>query len=164
MIWLVLIYIAAMVAANLLVWWLGPWSSPFIAFTLIGLDLTLRDVLHGRLHRSQLAAVVFAGGLITLLVNPAAEAIAVASSIAFVASALADWAVFSALHRRPWLTRVNGSNAVGALVDSIIFPTLAFGAFLPHIIVLQFIAKTLGGALWSLALHSILLAARIRRS
>ncbi len=40
---LVAIYIAAMVIANLLVWWLGKWSSPFIAFVLIGLDLTLRD-------------------------------------------------------------------------------------------------------------------------
>ena len=37
------IYIAALVAANLLVAWLGPWFSLVYAFVLIGLDLSLGD-------------------------------------------------------------------------------------------------------------------------
>ena len=37
------IYIAALVAANLLVAWLGVWFSLVNAFVLIGLDLSLRD-------------------------------------------------------------------------------------------------------------------------
>jgi uncharacterized PurR-regulated membrane protein YhhQ (DUF165 family) len=48
-----------------------------------------------------------------------------------------------------WL-RVNGSNIPSALVDSLIFPTLAFGSFLWPIVLGQFGAKTLGGFLWSL--------------
>lgn len=146
---LIAIYIAAMVTANLLVWWLGPWFSPINAFVLIGLDLTLRDVMHDRFTRWQLAGVILAGGAITWLVNPAARWIAIASATAFVAAALADWAVYAMLRSRHWLVRSNGSNVVGAAVDSVLFPTIAFGAFMPAIIGLQFLAKVGGGALWS---------------
>jgi hypothetical protein len=146
-------YIAAMVVANMLVWWLGPWSSPFIAFVLIGLDLTLRDVMHDRLTRWQMLAVVLAGGAITWAVNPAAAHIAIASATAFTVSAAADWLAYTYLRSRPWLVRANGSNVVGAAVDSLIFPTMAFGGFLPHIVAMQFAAKVGGGALWSWCLR-----------
>lgn len=150
---LVAIYVAAMVTANTLVWWLGPWFSPINAFMLIGLDLTLRDVMQERFNRWQLAGVILAGGAITWLVNPAAKHIAIASAVAFLVSAIADWATYTALRSKPWLVRSNGSNVVGAAVDSVIFPTLAFGSFLPHIIALQFAAKVGGGALWSMVLR-----------
>jgi uncharacterized PurR-regulated membrane protein YhhQ (DUF165 family) len=153
---MIAIYIAAMVVANTLVWWLGPWFSPINAFFLIGLDLTLRDVMHEHLARWQLAAVICAGGLITWLVNPAAAHIAIASATAFIVSAVADWAVYASLHKHPWLVRSNASNAVGAAVDSVLFPTIAFGVFLPHIIALQFLAKLIGGALWSIAVRPLL--------
>lgn len=44
----VLIYISALVIANLLVAHFGPWFSPINAFLLIGLDLSLRDYLHDK--------------------------------------------------------------------------------------------------------------------
>ena len=147
---LIATYITAMVTANLLVWWLGPWFSPFIAFLLIGLDLTLRDVMHDRLTRWQMLAVVLAGGLITLGLNPSAAKIAIASATAFTLSACADWVAYTILRSKPWLVRSNGSNVVGAAVDSLIFPTLAFGSFLPHIVAMQFAAKVCGGAVWSM--------------
>lgn len=145
-------YIAAMVTANLLVWWLGPWFSPINAFLLIGLDLTLRDVMHDRLSPWQLLAVVLAGGLLTWLLNPSVAHIAIASATAFTASALADWLAYTPLRNRPWMVRANGSNVVGAAVDSVLFPTLAFGTLMPGIIALQFGAKVFGGAAWSLIL------------
>ena len=74
--------------------------------------------------------------------------IAIASSAAFTAAALADWATFTKL-RGSWLYRANGSNVVGAAVDSLIFPTIAFGALMPGIVVAQFLAKVAGGALWA---------------
>jgi hypothetical protein len=146
----VCIYILAMVAANLIVWWLGPWVSPINAFFLIGLDLTMRDVLHEQLQRAQLAAVIAVGGIVTLLINPAAARIAIASAVAFMLAAISDWIVYAWLRRRPWLVRSNGSNIAGAAIDSVAFPTLAFGVFLPEIIALQFLAKVGGGAVWSL--------------
>lgn len=153
---LVAAYIAAMVVANLLVWWLGPWFSPVNAFLLIGLDLTLRDVMHERFTRWQLAGVIIAGGVLTWMLNPSAAHIAIASAASFLLAATADSLAYTALKSRPWLVRANGSNVVGAAVDSVIFPTLAFGVLLPHIIALQFVAKICGGALWSLALRPVI--------
>jgi hypothetical protein len=143
------IYVAAMVTANLLVSWLGPWFSPFNSFLLIGMDLTLRDVMHERITKWQMLGVILVGGIITWAANPSAAHIAIASATAFGVSALADWAVYTFLRSRPWLVRSNGSNVVGAAVDSLIFPTMAFGVFLPHIVMLQFAAKVGGGAFWS---------------
>jgi queuosine precursor transporter len=152
-------YVAAMVVANLLVWWLGPWFSPINSFVLIGLDLTMRDVMQERLNRGQLAGVIAVGAGVTWLVNPAAQQIAVASAAAFALAAVADWAAYALLRSRPWLVRSNGSNVVGAAVDSFVFPTLAFGAFMPAIIALQFVAKVGGGAVWSLVMRPL-----VRRS
>lgn len=160
---LIAIYVAAMVTANLLVWWLGPWFSPINAFVLIGLDLTMRDVLHERLTRLELAMVIAIGGAITWLVNPAAKNIAIASAVAFTLAALADWFAYSLLRGRPWLVRANGSNVVGAAVDSIVFPTLAFGAFLPAIIALQFAAKVGGGGIWALVMAKMGHSQRLSR-
>lgn len=150
---LIAVYVLAMVAANTLVGSLGPWISPINSFVLIGLDLTLRDVMHERLTRAQLAAVILVGGAITWAVNPAAAHIAIASAVAFLLAAAADSFAYSRLRGWRWLVRANGSNVVGAAVDSIVFPTLAFGAVLPAIIALQFAAKVGGGAAWSLLLR-----------
>lgn len=144
----ILIYAAAMTLANLSVAALGPAISPVNAFVLIGLDLALRDWLHVRLRDWQMGALILAAGGLTLLLNPAAGKIALASSAAFTAAALVDWATFARL-RGSWLFRANGSNVAGAAVDSLIFPTLAFGALMPHIVALQFVAKVAGGAIWA---------------
>lgn len=146
---LAVIYVLAMVVANLLVWRIGPWFSPINSFVLIGLDLTLRDVMQDRFTRLQMAAVIVIGGLITYLCNPSALMISIGSATAFMASAIADWATYSALKSRSWAIRSNGSNVVGAAVDSILFPTIAFGLFAPWVVGLQFVAKVVGGAAWS---------------
>lgn len=144
----ILIYAAAMTLANLSVAAFGPAISPVNAFVLIGLDLALRDWLHVRLKAWQMGALIASTGLLTYALNPAAGMIAVASACAFSAAALVDWATFARL-RGSWLFRANGSNVAGAAIDSLIFPTLAFGALMPHIVLLQFLAKVLGGALWA---------------
>lgn len=145
------VYAVAITAANLLIAAFGPWVSPINAFLFIGLDLALRDWLHGRLKMWQMGVLIVGTGVLTYAMNPAAGAIALASAVAFTAAAVVDWGVFARM-RGAWLTRVNGSNAAGALVDSIVFPTLAFGVLMPHIIAMQFVAKVFGGAAWAYAL------------
>jgi len=147
----ILIYAAAMTLANLSVAAFGPAISPVNAFVLIGLDLALRDWLQVRMKAWQMGALIACTGMLTYVLNPAAGMIAVASACAFSAAALVDWATFTKL-RGSWLFRANGSNVAGAAVDSLIFPTLAFGALMPHIVLLQFVAKVAGGALWAWAL------------
>lgn len=144
----ILIYAAAMTLANLSIAHFGPWISPINAFVLIGLDLALRDWLHMRLKLWQMGALIAGTGLLTYVLNPAAGQIAVASAVAFTAAAVVDWSVFIRLPGS-WLRRANGSNVAGAAVDSLLFPTLAFGVLMPHIVALQFVAKVAGGALWS---------------
>ena len=151
----ILIYAAAMTAANLSIAHFGPWVSPINAFLLIGLDLALRDWLHVRLKAWQMLVLIGATGALTYALNNAAGMISIASSVAFTSAALVDWATFARL-RGSWLYRANRSNVAGAAVDSVLFPTLAFGALIPHIVALQFVAKVAGGAIWSVLLERTL--------
>ena len=150
----ILLYSSAMTAANLLIGQLGPWISPASSFFLIGLTLALRDWLHVRMKPWQMLALISASGLLTYLLNPALRQVAIASAVSFTAAALVDWGVFI---KTPggWLRRSNVSNAFGAAVDSVVFPTLAFGAFMPELIAAQFASKMAGGFVWSYALHKV---------
>ena len=145
------VYAIAMTAANLTIATFGPWVSPINAFFLIGLDLALRDWLHVRLKVWQMGALIASTGALTFMLNPTADHIAVASAVAFTAAALVDWITFIRL-RGTWLIKANGSNIAGAAIDSLVFPTLAFGVLMPHIVAMQFIAKVVGGALWALVI------------
>lgn len=147
----IVIYAAAMTAANLLIVAFGPAISPLNSFLFIGLDLALRDWLHVRMRAWQMLALIAASGALTYLLNQAASKIAVASAVAFMCAAAVDWSAFSVM-RGSWLKRSNTSNIAGAAVDSLVFPTLAFGVLMPHIIAMQFVAKVCGGAVWSAAL------------
>lgn len=142
------IYAAAMTLANLSVAAFGPSVTAINAFVLIGLDLALRDWLHVRLKVWQMGALIAFTGALTFVLNPAAGQIAVASAVAFTAAALVDWATFLRL-KGSWLRRANGSNLAGAAVDSLLFPTIAFGALMPQIVLAQFVAKVAGGAFWA---------------
>lgn len=148
MIYAIVIYAVAMTCANLSIAAFGPWVSPINAFFLIGLDLALRDWLHVRLRVWQMGALIAATGLLTYILNPSAQHIAIASAVSFAIAALADWLTFTKL-QGSWLRRSMGSNVVGAAVDSLIFPTLAFGAHMPAIVLMQFAAKVAGGAMWA---------------
>lgn len=144
-------YAAAMIVANLTVAAFGPSVTAINAFLLIGLDLALRDWLHVRLKTWQMGALIASTGALTYLLNPAAGQIAIASSVAFTAAALVDWGVFMRVPGS-WLRRSNTSNVAGAAIDSLVFPTLAFGALMPQIVLAQFAAKVAGGAVWAYAI------------
>ena len=147
------LYLAAIVAANLIIARLGPQATVVTAFLFIGLDITARDRLHeswqGRALWPKMAALIASGSLLSWLVNRNAGPIALASFIAFAASGAADTLTYHVLRRKRWFVKVNGSNVVSAAVDSLVFPTLAFGMLLPWVVVGQFIAKVAGGAAWA---------------
>lgn len=151
------LYTLAMVLANLSITYFGLASVAINAFLFIGFDLTMRDVLGARLSRRQMAGLIGFAGALTYLLNPAAGQIAVASSAAFMAAALADWATFNRL-RGPWLARSNVSNLVGAAVDSVVFPLLAFSGINPEIALKMLAAKVLGGFVWSLVFSRLKLS------
>lgn len=154
MIFALIAYAVAMTVANLLVATFGPSISPINAFFLIGLDLALRDWLHVRLKTWQMGGLILGTGLLTYAFNQSATMIAIASASSFAIAALVDWLVFTKV-QGSWVKRSNTSNIAGAAVDSIVFPTIAFGALMPEIVVLQFVAKVIGGAIWTYLLSKI---------
>lgn len=153
----VFLYLVAIVLANLTVAWFGPKMTIINAFLFIGLDLTARDYLHDAWHGRglvwKMAGLIAAGSIITLVLNRNAGQIAVASFVAFSLAAITDAVIYHMLGKYPRWLRINGSNVPSAAVDSIVFPTLAFGGFLPLITLGQFAAKVLGGFIWSLILR-----------
>jgi queuosine precursor transporter len=149
-------YLGAIITANLIITKFGPAASIITAFFCIGLDLTARDYLHEVWHNNHLklkmGALIATGSILSWLVNSDAGRIAIASFIAFALAGAADTIVYSRLFNRLRIIKINGSNVGSALVDSIAFPTLAFGVFMPLIILGQFAAKVGGGFLWSLVI------------
>lgn len=148
-------YLTAIIVANLSVATFGPSISIVNAFLFIALDLTSRDRLHelwqGRWLWLKMAMLIAAGSVLSWLLNASAGPIALASFVAFSAAGIADTLIYAVLHDRTYLVKINGSNVVSAAIDSLVFPALAFGfPLLWPIVIGQFIAKTIGGYLWSL--------------
>lgn len=138
-------YLAAIVAANLSVAAFGPSVAVVNAFLFIALDFTARDRLHeawaGRHLLRNMALLIATGSALSYALNANAGPIALASLVAFGVSASIDGLCYQLLHERAYLVKVNGSNLVSAAADSLIFPTMAFGAFLPWIVLGQFAAR-----------------------
>lgn len=150
------LYLAAVVAANLTIAHFGAAAAPYVAFVFIGLNLAARDRLHdlwGRQVTRNMGLLIVAGGALSFALNAGAGRVALASVLAFALSESADALLYHARRHRPYLERSNTSNLLGAAVDSVIFPVIAFGGFPLAIIALQFVAKVLGGLLWSLLLN-----------
>lgn len=149
----VVLYLAAVIAANLTVAAFGPSVTVINAFLFIGLDLTTRDGLHeawgGRWLWPKMLVLIGVGSLLSFALNQGAGQIALASFLAFGCAGIVDAVVYQVLHRRSWFVKVNGSNVFSAMADSLIFPTVAFGAFLPLIVLGQFTAKVAGGFMWA---------------
>lgn len=153
---IVVAYLIAIVLANLLVSAFGPVVAVLNAVLFIGLDLSARDQLHdhwqGQALWPRMFVLVGAGGLLSLLLGGAGR-VAGASCLAFIAAGAADTITYRLLCDLPPRWRINLSNVVAAAVDSLLFPLLAFDWPLLWPVVLgQFVAKTLGGALWALLL------------
>jgi hypothetical protein len=151
----VFLYLGAIVSANLLVAWLGPWITPINGFLFIGLDITTRDRLHDAWQNKRLwikmAILIASGSILSWILNRKAGRIALASFVAFAISGAIDALIYHLLQKRDRFERVNWSNLASAAVDSVLFPWIAFGWPLDMTIVYgQSTAKVAGGLFWSL--------------
>ena len=156
---LVILYLVAIVVANLSVAAFGASVTIVNAFLLIALDLTARDSLHdlwrGHIRRNMFL-LIGGGALLSALLNMNALPIALASCAAFAAAGVVDTVVYSLLGDKSRFVRMNGSNVFSAVVDSVVFPALAFGfPLMWGVVVGQFVAKVAGGFLWSVVLTRV---------
>lgn len=124
------------------------------AALVVGFTFLARDYVH-RLWGTWACVVAILAGTalswgLALTGQPAGPItvahLAMASGVAFLFSELADLLVLQRLRRRGWSRAVAASNVVGAVVDSILFLTIAFGslAFLPG----QLLAKAMFTLVW----------------
>src|SRR5262245_20787192 len=102
----VLLYLAAIVAANLILIAIleaggSPWWSVAMAFAFIGADFTLRDGLtdawRGRGLVWKMALLILAGSVLSYALNADSAKIAVASAVAWGSAAVVDWGIYMAL-------------------------------------------------------------------
>lgn len=107
----------------------------------IGIALVLRDLVQRRLGVKWAIAAIAVGAALSGLVAP--PALIVASVVAFTLSEVVDLAVFTPLQRRGLVLAVAASGAVGIVVDSVLFLSLAFGS-------LDFLAGQVIGKTWAL--------------
>jgi hypothetical protein len=152
----VALYLAAIIAANLIVAWQGPWISPYTGAVFIGLDLTVKDHLQDRwTHRGlvwRMGLLILSGSVLSWLMNRNAGRIAIASFAAFAISSSIDAFIYAVV-KRPRLEKVGWSNLFGSIADSIVFPALAFGWPPSYDLVLaQMAFKLAGGQFWALVL------------
>lgn len=148
-------YLVAIVVANLVVYRLGASASKVTAFFCIGMNLTVLDDLHELWRRRglwwKMLLLISVGSALTWAFNAQAGRIGLASLVAFVASTIVDRVVYALLPRRQKWERVGWSNLASTLVDSLLFPSLAFG-FSPWLTWDQFSAKLAGAQFWTLIL------------
>lgn len=157
----VFLYLAAIVAANttLIYQTFGPLTIIINSLLFIGFDQTSRDYLHEDWHGNpwKLLLLIGMGGALTLLLNAGSldsakgVQIVIASVAAFVISEGLDSSTYSLLKGR--MLKVNGSNVVSSIADSLIFPVLAgfglsWGLFLGLTV-----AKIVGGFIWYMLLE-----------
>jgi hypothetical protein len=93
----------------------------------IGAALLLRDLVQRRYGAGWSLGCIAAGTFLSFLIAP--PALALASGTSFLASELADFAVFTPLYRRRLIAAVVLSCLAGAVLDSALFLWLAFGNF-----------------------------------
>jgi uncharacterized PurR-regulated membrane protein YhhQ (DUF165 family) len=149
---LVALFLAAIVIANLTLTNFGPgWILPN-AFFLIGLDFITRDRLAdfwGTTRFAKMAVLIAAGGALSYWLNDDAAKIAVASTISFCAAELVEAVSYHVLRHQQWEDRAPKAALTAAIVDSILFPTLAFGTFVFTVSFGQFCAKLAGATFWT---------------
>jgi uncharacterized PurR-regulated membrane protein YhhQ (DUF165 family) len=93
---------------------------------LVGLALVLRDLVQRRLGVAFGLAAIAIGTLLSAALAP--PSLVVASTVVFLLSELADFAVYTPLQRRGLVMAVLASSVVGLVADSVLFLWLAFGS------------------------------------
>ncbi len=146
------VYLLAFVIANFVVLWFGSNGLIFTALFLIPFDFVMRCVFHETWKGFELIAKMFilvlVAGVITYLINHETHKIAVASIIGFTAAQIFAGFMYQISIKKSYLLKVNTSDAIGIIVDSISFQLFAFGTVNWYIFSSQFMLKIIGGLFW----------------
>ncbi len=93
---------------------------------MVGLALVLRDLVQRRLGTAFGLGAIAVGAVISAVL--ASPSLVFASTVAFLISEMADFAVYTPLQQRGLVLAVLASSVIGLLADSMLFLWLAFGS------------------------------------
>ena len=121
-------FLAAILAANYAT---GRWGLIPVGFGLTstagtffaGATFVLRDLIHDLKGRWFVVGLIVVGAGLSFAISP--PFIALASGLAFLASELADLAVYTPLRERGYMRAAIASNTVGSFVDTVLFLAVA---------------------------------------
>jgi uncharacterized PurR-regulated membrane protein YhhQ (DUF165 family) len=109
-----------------------------------GVALMLRNVVQDAYGRRLVLAAIVAGALLSALTAPS---LALASGVAFGVSELADTTLYTPLRRCGWARAVAVASLLGAIVDSLVFLSVAGFPLTPRSLAGQLLAKQ--AAVWA---------------
>lgn len=146
------IYLLAFVLSNFIVLYFGANGLIFTALLLIPFDFVMRCLFHetwkGKKLVFKLGGLVILASVLTFFINQNALNIALGSSGGFIAAQVAAGLFYQLVIKKSYFIKVNGSDAIGILIDSIVFQFIAFGNIDIFIMSSQFVLKITGGLFW----------------
>jgi len=153
--WMIALYLLAILIANLSVFAFGQAALVVTAFVLVPFDLSTRDLLHekwsGKKLFLKMFVLILSGSVLSFFVSFGSWKISLASCCSFLLASFLDFLVYESFRRRGFSKKIgmNTSNAVSAVVDSWMFPLIAFGGGSLYLSATQAGLKFVGGAVWT---------------
>lgn len=153
-------YLAALIAANLIVKHFGSHGLWFSSAILIPFDFVCRCIFHEtwkgfKLVRN-LVVLTLISGIITVAFNYNALNIALASFTGIVAVQVFAGLFYQAFKNKSYLFKVNLSDLVAIIVDSIVFQLVAFKTVDLSVTGGQILIKIFGGLFWYFIIFKLL--------
>lgn len=146
------IYLLAFILSNFIVLWFGATGLIFTALLLIPFDFVMRCMFHERWKGIELiiklGALIILSSLITYIINADSKSIALGSMFGFASAQIAAGIFYQIVIRKSYLIKVNGSDLIGILFDSIVFQYVAFNIIDFNITISQTMLKFMGGLFW----------------
>lgn len=140
---MIVLFVLLYVAANLSVAYFGVWSTPINALVIISADMVIRDKIQHNFGFWYSMLACFVAGIATVIIDPSAGMIAVASVSSVILAGTGSAITFK-LKRGDFYSKSIPANTVSAAIDSIVFPMIAFGSVMIDVSLAQFAAKTVG--------------------
>lgn len=155
-----LLYIIMFIVANFLVLKFGKIgifiaSSVFIPFDFV-IRCYFQEKWNGRQLIFKMGGLILIASIISFLMNYQVKNIAIASFFSFLISQTMAAFIYQNLKQKSYLIKVNGSDFIAIITDSIIFQWIAFNIVLFEITATQVLIKTIGGIFWYFILFKYL--------
>jgi len=146
------LYLFTFVLSNFIVLWFGATGLIFTALFLIPFDFVMRCMFHEQWKGIdlviRLGCLISVASLLTLLINKDSINIATASMLGFVSAQTFAGIFYQSVIKKSVFIKVNGSDFIGIIVDSIIFQLVAFCYIDWKISASQIFLKVCGGLFW----------------